>query len=709
MARKRKKVANEYNHLIYGIALILLAIIGLGSFGIVGRVVVVGAGFLVGEFYYLLLFLMLLVGINTVFQGEFLKLFHKRLVGFYIMCLGFLLIYHINYLEQEQLQGISIVTSVFQQIPSLINDVNSISGGGIIGALLSALFLPLFDTIGTTVIAIALLICGFLLLAGSYVKLLFNKLKDKSQEMLRQKNADAVAKAEENFNQTGKIIISSVDELKAGEKTDAESAEEEEESSEEYQKGYRRPPITLLNKPVKNNQGENEEYAKANIKILENVFQDFGINGKVVTVNIGPSVTQYEIELKAGTKLSKITSINREISLALAAKEVRIQAPIPGKSTVGIEIPNKEPSYVTVREILSQPVSKEMRNNKLLVVLGKDLMGNPVFCEINKTPHLLIAGATGSGKSVCINSIIVSILMRTRPEEVKLVLIDPKKVELNMFNHLPHLMTEVIINPKEANVALKRIVSIMEERYDLFNKTGTKNIAGYNALMAKQNKSMKEKMPYIVVIIDELADLMVVAAKEVEDSIMRITQLARAAGIHLIVATQRPSTDVITGLIKSNIPSRISFAVSSSIDSRTILDMMGAEKLLGNGDMLFIPMGTNAPVRLQGTIVSESEVQAVVDHVKSQQKPNYDESFLVKETEQEQIASLADEYEDPMYDEIVEFVIEQQKASASLLQRRFRLGYNRAARLIDLLEERGIIGPARGSKPREVLVQLKEE
>ncbi len=711
MARKRKKSNAEYNHLIYGIALILLAVIGLGSFGIVGRVVVVSAAFLVGVFYYLFLFLMLIIGINFIFKGEFLKFLQKRLIGFYLMCLGFLIIFHINYTVNYDLEGFAIITNIFRQFPDLINDVNSISGGGIIGALLTVVFMPLFDITGTEIIALTLIICGFLLLAGSYIMLMFNKIKEKSQDILQKNSEEAVAKAEKSFNQEGKIIISSVDDLKTSTKEE-ETKEKEivpEEEAEESTRGYRRPAISLLNKPTKVNQSENQEHAKANIKILENVFRDFGINGKVVSVNIGPSVTQYEIELKAGTKLSKITSINREISLALAAKEVRIQAPIPGKSTVGIEIPNKEPSYVTVREILEQAISKELRKNKLLVALGKDLMGNPVFCEINKTPHLLIAGATGSGKSVCINSIIVSILMRTRPEEVKLLLIDPKKVELINFNHIPHLLTEVIINPKEANIALKRVVKIMEERYDLFNETGTKNIAGYNAYMESQGKSKKDQMPYIVVIIDELADLMLIAAKEVEDSIMRITQLARAAGIHLIVATQRPSTDVITGLIKSNIPSRISFAVSSSIDSRTILDMMGAEKLLGNGDMLFIPMGANAPVRLQGTIVSEKEVQAVVDHVKSQQKPNYDETFLVKEDEQAEVEASANDYEDPMYDEVVEFVIEQQKASASLLQRRFRLGYNRAARLIDLLEERGIIGPSRGSKPREVLVQIKEK
>ena len=343
-------------------------------------------------------------------------------------------------------------------------------------------------------------------------------------------------------------------------------------------------------------------------------------------------------------------------------------------------------------------------------------MGDPIYCEINKTPHLLVAGSTGSGKSVCINSIIVSILMRAKPDEVKLVLVDPKKVELSMYNGVPHLLTPVVTDPKKANIALKKIVVEMENRYDLFSNSGTKNIAGYNAYVEKQNKNRSEddqlrKLPFIVVIIDELADLMLVAAKEVEDSIMRITQMARAAGIHLIVATQRPSTDVITGVVKSNIPSRISFAVSSGIDSRTILDQTGAEKLLGKGDMLFSMQGEGTPVRVQGTFIDEEEIKRVVDYTIEQQKAHYDESFLV-EAEDRGATSMVDghdDYEEPLYNEIVEFVIQSGKASASLLQRRFRLGYNRAARCIDLLEERGIIGPSRGSKPREVLVKLESK
>ena len=371
---------------------------------------------------------------------------------------------------------------------------------------------------------------------------------------------------------------------------------------------------------------------------------------------------------------------------------------------------------VTVREIIDA-IPKSMDESKLMVTLGKNIMGKPIYCEINKTPHLLVAGSTGSGKSVCINSIIVSILMRAKPDEVKFVLVDPKKVELSMYNGVPHLLIPVVTDPRKANIALKKIVAEMEKRYDLFEASGTKNIAGYNLYLEKKNENLPDsekikKLPYIVVIIDELADLMLVAAKEVEDSIMRITQMARAAGIHLIVATQRPSTDVITGVVKANIPSRISFAVSSSIDSRTILDMTGAEKLLGKGDMLFLPQGENTPIRVQGTFISDEDIKKVVDYTISQQKARYDETLLMDEEEMKATSMVDDskeDYDDPLYNEIVEFVVTQGKASASLLQRRFRLGYNRAARCIDLLEERGIIGPNNGSKPREVLVKLERK
>ena len=372
-------------------------------------------------------------------------------------------------------------------------------------------------------------------------------------------------------------------------------------------------------------------------------------------------------------------------------------------------MPNKVNASVSFKEVLS--AMPEVNEKTLLSVgLGKDIMGKVRWCEINSTPHLLVAGSTGSGKSVCINCIIASILMRSKPDQVKLVLVDPKKVEFSMYEGVPHLLCPVVTDPKKASIALKNIVGEMERRYELLEHTKNKNIGGYNKFC--ETHPEYQKLPYIVVIIDELADLMLVAAKEVEDSIMRITQMARAAGIHLIVATQRPSTDIITGVVKANIPSRISFAVSSQIDSRTILDMGGAEKLLGKGDMLFLPMGESIPARIQGAFVSEEEIEKLVNYTVSQQKAVYDETLTVDKSNDVDIPAddgyaSNDEYDDPIYNEVVDFAVSAGKISASLIQRKFRLGYNRAARIIDLLEERGIIGPPNGSKPREVLVKLE--
>ncbi len=459
-------------------------------------------------------------------------------------------------------------------------------------------------------------------------------------------------------------------------------------------------------------RSNSNNYIRSNRENLERVLNDFQIKGQVVEIHIGPAVTQYEVKVPSGTKVSRISGINKEIALALAAKDVRIQAPIPGKSTIGIEIPNPSISMVKFKEVLSYSGNDK---GNILVALGKDIMGKPQLSDLSKMPHLLIAGSTGSGKSVCTNTIICSILMRYKPDEVKLMLVDPKKVELSNYNGVPHLLCPVVSDPKKASVALQKLVAEMEKRYDLFSEKNVKNIAGYNDLIDKENKNSDNKVPrmhYIVAIIDELADLMLVASKEVEDSIMRITQMARAAGIHLIVATQRPSTDVITGVVKANIPSRIAFAVASNIDSRTILDSSGAEKLLGKGDMLYLPMGENVPTRIQGCFINDDEIKRIIDHVCKQQSAHYDEAMENLNVSGNGIHGLPDEkeeFDDPLYNEIVEFAIQTGKVSTSLLQRRFRLGYNRAARVVDLLEERGICGPANGSKPREVLVKLEEK
>ena len=733
--KETKKPSSNYSVELTGVILIAVAIIGICQFGIVGNFLSGFASFLVGTSYSLLLACVFMVGVYMIVKREKPDFFTSRLVGVYIFSLALLILFHANYMKNLDLQGFEVVKETVDNLMGAINGVEKIQGGGIIGAVLSVLFVKLFTINGTRVVCIVLLICGVVMFTGMSLYEMFTKSKNKIKEVIKHsekaKDRADIKIAEDNYEKDNKVVISSMDELiHTTENVSNVNNEEknkdgvpsldiiEPKAKEEVvtiNSGYKFPPISLLKMPPRKKNDENKAAIKDNVGILEEVFHDFGIEGKVVAANVGPAVTQYEMEVKAGTKVSKILGINREIALATAAKDVRIQAPIPGKRTIGIEIPNKTISMVTVREIL-ETIPKSMDDSKLLVTLGKNIMGKPIYCEINKTPHLLVAGSTGSGKSVCINSIITSILMRTKPEEVKLVLVDPKKVELSMYNGVPHLLTPVVSDPRKANNVLKKIVSEMERRYDVFEASGTKNIAGYNAYVEKKNKNTDEagqiqKMPFIVVIIDELADLMLVAAKEVEDSIMRITQMARAAGIHLIVATQRPSTDVITGVVKANIPSRISFAVSSSIDSRTILDMTGAEKLLGKGDMLFLPQGENTPVRVQGTFISDEEIKAIVDYTISQQKARYDETLAMDEEEAHAttMTENKDDYEEPLYNEIVEFVVTQGKASASLLQRRFRLGYNRAARCIDLLEERGIVGPSNGSKPREVLVKLENK
>lgn len=471
---------------------------------------------------------------------------------------------------------------------------------------------------------------------------------------------------------------------------------------------YKLPKLTLLNDMGKKTRSvANVKAANESGQRLIEILDEFGVRATLMATHIGPSVTKFEVKPDLGVRVNKISNLQYDIKMALAAKDIRIEAPIPGKSAVGIEIPNLEKTSVSMKELMKS-IPEKFKDKKMLFALGKDLMGNCVYGELNKMPHLLIAGATGSGKSVCVNSIITSILMRAKPDEVKLLLVDPKKVEFTPYKQIPHLLGPVITDGEEANRALKVIVTMMDKRYELFAKAGVRNIAGYNTYIEHHGEEGLEKLPWIVVIIDELADLMLVAAKEVEASIQRITQLARAAGIHLIVATQRPSVDVITGVIKANIPSRIAFAVSSAVDSRTILDQMGAEKLLGYGDMLYIPVGETNPTRVQGVFVSDNEVQSICDFVSAQGKPKYEDAFLRLEAVDSEYASTQ-ESADPLYEEVKSFIIKTRKASTSLIQRKFSIGYARAARLIDVLEEQGVIGPSRGSKPREVLVKYEEE
>ena len=748
MAKKktRKETKQEFKGIIeiYGILLILVAIIGCCKFRPASDIINGFSGFLVGVLWAVLLIVVGFIGAYMIIKRKKPDLLTSKLIGLYITIIGILSLCHLGYIKGLEDVGVTygnIIEATFNNLNNFIDGSTDIQGGGMIGALLSVSLVKMLTIPGATVVSIVIIICGLIMFTGITLYDLFTMFSNgvkttvkKTADLSHQvKQKDIIKRIEHEYENDNKVVISSMDDMieepkrvisreelnsygstKEEIKDDIETIELEEikgsDSSFNVVKEYKLPSVSMLSKVISNNTKENQEAVKSTVRVLQEVFRDFSIDGKVVAVNIGPAVTQYEMEIKAGTKLSRIVSLDKEIALALAAKSVNIQAPIPGKRTIGVEIPNKKVTAVGVREIL-ETVPKNLEDSKLLVTLGKDIMGKATYCEINKTPHLLVAGSTGSGKSVCINSMLVSILMRSKPDEVKLMLVDPKKVELSMYNGVPHLLTPVVTDPKKANIALKKIVQEMENRYDLFEQSGTKNIAGYNAYLEKRYKQGEyKKLPYIVVIIDELADLMLVAAKEVEESIMRITQMARAAGIHLIVATQRPSTDVITGVVKANIPSRISFAVSSSIDSRTILDATGAEKLLGKGDMLFLPQGENVPIRVQGTFISDEDIKKVVDYTISQQKAKYDTTFTISDEDKGASTMVSDDaMEEPLYNEMVEFVVTQGKASASLLQRRFKVGYNRAARAIDLLEERGIIGPNNGSKPREVLVKLEEE
>ena len=752
MAKKKKKKESpkkfEYSIELYGILLILIGVLGLCGYGPCGKLICAFFAFLFGSLYIVPLIGIIALGIYIIFNKEYPFFFNSKLLGIYIVLAGVLMVMHLSYMENIKTSQ-DILKETFNEVVNVFSSVDGVSrdiafkniGGGMFGGILVSISMKLFAYEGTVIIYYVLIITGIILFTGFSIVDLIKRMLKRSKELVPHhtdkkdddddkmigKVDDAVKikisePVDDVKEEEKKVVITSMDELKNRPTPSLENKEtaplqeniSKSENVVQTPSNYVLPPTSILDVPkiVKNN---NQDDIESNIKKLEEVLSEFGITGKVVAVTVGPAFTQYELSLKAGTKLSKLTSINKEISLVLAKKDVRILAPIPGKSTVGIEIANGTTTTVYIRDIMEH-LPKDKESNKLLVALGKDIMSNTMYCEINKTPHLLVAGATGSGKSVCINCILASILMRAKPDEVKLLLVDPKKVELSMYNGIPHLLAPVVTDPKKASVALAKIVSEMERRYDVFEEKGVKNIGTYNEMVEKKNASLPDneklkKMPYIVVIVDELADLMLVASKEVEDSIMRITQMARAAGIHLIIATQRPSTDVITGVIKANIPSRISFAVSSGIDSRTILDMVGAEKLLGRGDMLFLPSGENTPIRIQGAWITEEEIKRLVDWTVNQQKAQYDENMMnlnaVSSHAQADVNSDEEEYDDPLYDQIVEFVVTSGKASASLLQRRFKLGYNRAARIIDLLEERGIIGPQNGSKPREVLVKLE--
>lgn len=754
MARRKRSKKNNSISIHRGVSLgfLILSFFSLTQLGFVGRVCANMTRFFVGDSYLFFSFFILVMSLITLVKGEIKKIQNKRRAfGALLLYLSVLVLLHALMFQKVTNPYLQPVPATWRFFFSDLtqNVTGNNLGGGMIGALIYGVFYFLFDQVGTYFIIALLLLTAVLLIfnisygqffqrISSWLEDLLEGVKKRSQKKAVNKKNKTSKKAQdlkdtsslqESQKEAGKIPIdshqSSLTRSKKNDRSDVGESQreavkennipgaspetEEVENKDDFHiisesenEDYVLPPLKLLNEVKSSDQSNEYEVIERNIQKLEDTFESFDVDAKVVKANLGPAVTKYEIQPATGVKVSKIVSLQDDIALALAAKDIRIEAPIPGRALIGIEVPNQDISFVSFRETLEMTQRKP--DALLEVPIGKDISGNIQIADLSKMPHLLIAGSTGSGKSVAINSIITALLMRTKPSEVKLMMIDPKMVELNDYNGVPHLLTPVVTNPKKAARALNNVVKEMERRYELFASTGTKNRATYNDYVSKYNREEKESLPflpYIVVIVDELADLMMVASKEVEDAIMRLAQMARAAGIHMILATQRPSVDVLTGTIKANIPSRIAFAVSSGTDSRTILDMVGAEKLLGKGDMLYLPMGTSQAKRVQGTFITDDEVKEVVEFVKNQQEVNYVEEMIPSE---EADTQLHEEPEDEYFDEAVNLVIEEETASVSMLQRRFRIGYNRAARLIDDMEARGIVGPPNGSKPRDVLI-----
>ena len=733
--------------LSFGLAFILLfAALKLGVFGVTIYNLI---RLVVGSLAYLAI-------VATLIYLFFFKWLSKReglISGFISIFVGLLLIYQAYFVDVLSLKG-QVLSSTLARIFSDLTafKVSSFAGGGLLGSLLHLPISFLFSNFGSYFIGILFILVGALLISPWTIydiseKLVetFHRLSEKREEKRQQrfieKEEQAALEAmqaieveqegpevdletgeilddenqartpvvieEEGYEDLGEFELEEVQDLKIqqeSEEADADTDVEVDFTAKESL-DYKLPTINLFAPDKPKNQSKEKRIVRENIKILEETFASFGIKATVERAEIGPSVTKYEVKPAVGVRVNRISNLADDLALALAAKDVRIEAPIPGKSLVGIEVPNSEIATVTFRELWDQ--SKTDASKLLEIPLGKAVNGSVRSFDLAKMPHLLVAGSTGSGKSVAVNGIIASILMKARPDEVKFMMVDPKMVELSVYNDIPHLLIPVVTNPRKASRALQKVVDEMENRYELFSKVGARNIAGYNAKVAEYNAQSEYKqvpLPLIVVIVDELADLMMVASKEVEDAIIRLGQKARAAGIHMILATQRPSVDVISGLIKANVPSRIAFAVSSGTDSRTILDENRAEKLLGRGDMLFKPIDENHPVRLQGSFISDEDVERIVAFVKNQAEADYDDSFDPGEVSESDMESGgSDDGGDPLFEEAKALVIETQKASASMIQRRLSVGFNRATRLMEELEAAGVIGPAEGTKPRKVL------
>ncbi|MCA5013182.1 MULTISPECIES: DNA translocase FtsK [unclassified Enterococcus] len=772
--KKTKKQQQQQEHLNFiflGIFFIFFGLFGLLKLGFLGTLIANGLRVAIGNTFPAAACLLMLYGLSLVIFGREFPIKKTRpIIGGVVIYLGVLLFFHAYMFRNVGTQTPDILGTTwdFLKIDLKGNVVAQNVGGGMIGAALYSMTYFLIAQFGSYLVATLLILLGIFLVSMLEVQQVmgglqiirekighfFAKSEAKQSEREAKRAEKRAAKQAEIERLAQERLKNDVRELTPGEKLAQESWEQEEKevqepeqltlvpidsfqsqaemqpvhseqpiaepeidesgdldfeiSEEAEDRDYELPPSTLLDSiPSADQSGEYQKIEK-NIGVLEQTFKSFGVDAKVVKASLGPAVTKFEIQPAVGVKVSKVVSLTDDIALALAAKDVRMEAPIPGKSLIGIEVPNSTVSTVSFRDIIEAQPSHP---DKLLEVpLGRDISGMVQSADLTKMPHLLIAGSTGSGKSVAINGIISSILMRAKPHEVKLMMIDPKMVELNVYNGIPHLLTPVVTNPRKAAQALQKVVQEMEFRYEKFAATGVRNISGYNDLVIQKNLEDGENrpiLPFIVVIVDELADLMMVASNEVEDAIIRLAQMARAAGIHMILATQRPSVDVITGIIKANVPSRMAFAVSSGTDSRTIIDSNGAEKLLGRGDMLFLPMGENKPIRVQGAFISDQEVERVVAFVTEQQEAEYQESMMP--TEEDTTSTSSEASQDELYEDAKALVVEMQTASISLLQRRFRIGYNRAARLVDELEEHGVIGPSEGSKPRKVFIEPMPE
>ncbi|HEU4279771.1 TPA: DNA translocase FtsK [Streptococcus pneumoniae] len=736
-----------------GIAILLIfATFKLGAAGITLYNLI---RLLVGSLAYLAIFGLLIY----LFFFKWIRKQEGLLSGFFTIFAGLLLIFE-AYLVWKYGLDKSVLKGTMAQVVTDLTGfrTTSFAGGGLIGV---ALYIPtafLFSNIGTYFIGYILILVGSLLVSpwsvydiAEFFSRGFAKWWEgherrkeerfvKQEEKARQK-AEKEARLEQEETEKALLDLPPVD-METGEILTEEAVQnlppipeekwvepeiilpqaelkfpEQEDDSDDQDVQvdfsakealeYKLPSLQLFAPDKPKDQSKEKKIVRENIKILEATFASFGIKVTVERAEIGPSVTKYEVKPAVGVRVNRISNLSDDLALALAAKDVRIEAPIPGKSLIGIEVPNSDIATVSFRELWEQSQTKA--ENFLEIPLGKAVNGTARAFDLSKMPHLLVAGSTGSGKSVAVNGIIASILMKARPDQVKFMMVDPKMVELSVYNDIPHLLIPVVTNPRKASKALQKVVDEMENRYELFAKVGVRNIAGFNAKVEEFNSQSEYKqipLPFIVVIVDELADLMMVASKEVEDAIIRLGQKARAAGIHMILATQRPSVDVISGLIKANVPSRVAFAVSSGTDSRTILDENGAEKLLGRGDMLFKPIDENHPVRLQGSFISDDDVERIVNFIKAQADADYDESFDPGEvSENEGEFSDGDAGGDPLFEEAKSLVIETQKASASMIQRRLSVGFNRATRLMEELEMAGVIGPAEGTKPRKVLQQ----